>query len=79
MIKLWFLTGPIKIRSNILLLTMHDHKVTDEETGKSEIIIDYNKTKGGVDTCDKMCAKYELDIHYPELHSVGLCLFFLCF
>uniref|UniRef100_A0A1B6CUS1 PiggyBac transposable element-derived protein domain-containing protein n=1 Tax=Clastoptera arizonana TaxID=38151 RepID=A0A1B6CUS1_9HEMI len=44
----------------ILLSTMHDSAVTDADTGKQEIIIDYNKTKGGVDTCDKMCAAYSV-------------------
>jgi hypothetical protein len=27
---------------------------------KPEIILDYNMTKGGVDTCDKMCALYSV-------------------
>lgn len=49
-----------KNKGVVLLSTMHHHKVTDEDTGKPEIIIDYNQTKGGVDTCDKMCASYSV-------------------
>jgi hypothetical protein len=40
----------------ILVSSMHDSRVMDEATQKPEIILDYNMTKGGVDTCDKMCA-----------------------
>ena len=36
--------------------TLHsDHKI-DPISGKPQIILDYNKTKGGVDTLDQMCA-----------------------
>lgn len=42
----------------LLLSTMHDCEATDEETGKPLINADYNSTKGGVDTVDKMCAAY---------------------
>lgn len=31
------------------------------------MIVDYNNTKGGVDTLDKMCAAYD-----PETEQVGL-------
>ncbi|XP_060845653.1 uncharacterized protein LOC132925264 [Rhopalosiphum padi] len=37
----------------------HDSKI-DIETRKPEIIMDYNCTKGGVDTVDKMCAAYSV-------------------
>lgn len=36
---------------------MHDDNVTDEGTGKPNQIMDYNATKGGVDTVDLMCAR----------------------
>lgn len=42
----------------ILVSSMHDTKTIDPATGKPEIILDYNMTKRGVDTCDKMCAAY---------------------
>ncbi|KAF8788012.1 PiggyBac transposable element-derived protein like [Argiope bruennichi] len=32
----------------------------DGDSGKPEVILDYNMTKGGVDTCDKMCAAYSV-------------------
>ncbi|XP_025831094.1 piggyBac transposable element-derived protein 4-like [Agrilus planipennis] len=48
-----------KPRKNVFLLsTMHLDDSIDGETGKPSIIIDYNKTKGGVDTVDKLCAAY---------------------
>lgn len=37
---------------------MHDVKEVDEATGKPTIILDYNATKGGVDTVDQKCANY---------------------
>ncbi|XP_072390737.1 uncharacterized protein [Diabrotica undecimpunctata] len=37
---------------------MHYDDAVDEETGKPEIMMDYNKTKGGVDVVDKMCEAY---------------------
>lgn len=42
----------------ILLSTMHDDDDICPETGKPQIILDYNRTKGGVDTVDQMCANY---------------------
>uniref|UniRef100_A0A1B6CEU0 PiggyBac transposable element-derived protein domain-containing protein n=1 Tax=Clastoptera arizonana TaxID=38151 RepID=A0A1B6CEU0_9HEMI len=44
----------------ILVSSMHDTKTIDPVTNKPDIILDYNKTKGGVDTCDKMCAAYSV-------------------
>lgn len=49
-----------KNRSVILLSTMHDTAEVDPDTGKPIIILDYNKTKGGVDTVDKMVATYSV-------------------
>ena len=37
----------------------HDDKI-DDKTGKSEIILYYNQTKGAVDTVDKMCHTYSM-------------------
>jgi len=47
----------------ILLGTMkkNKHEIPPEFLPKKpEIILDYNMTKGGVDTCDKMCASYSV-------------------
>jgi len=41
-----------------LVSSMHHSRAIDEETNKPEIIMDYNRTKGGVDTLDQMCATY---------------------
>lgn len=49
---------PRRNKAVILVSSMHDTKTIDQATGKPEIILDYNMTKGGVDTCDKMCAAY---------------------
>lgn len=37
---------------------MHRDDTIDEDTEKPEMITAYNKTKGGVDTVNKMCAVY---------------------
>jgi len=48
---------PKKNKAVIQLSTMHDgHGDINEESGKPEIIHDYNKTKSGVDTVDQKCS-----------------------
>ena len=45
----------------LLLSSMHNDDKIDESTGdekKPEMITCYNKTKGGVDVVDKLCASY---------------------
>lgn len=50
---------PKKNKSVLLLSSMHfDDKVSPEEHKKRDIIIDYNKTKGGLDTSDKLALAY---------------------
>lgn len=49
-----------KNKAVILMSTMHDSGDIDLETGKPHIILDYNGTKGGVDTLDKLCATYSV-------------------
>lgn len=39
---------------------MHDSGEIDEETKKPEINLDYNATKGAVDTVDQMCGSYSV-------------------
>lgn len=51
---------PRKNKSVILLSTLHDDDEMDPETRKPQMILDYNVTKGGVDTVDKMCAAYSV-------------------
>jgi Transposase IS4 len=51
---------PRKNKAVILLSTMHYDSKIDVGTRKPEIIMDYNYTKGGVDTVDKMCAAYSV-------------------
>nr|XP_026499645.1 uncharacterized protein LOC113403342 [Vanessa tameamea] len=51
---------PKKGKNVLLLSSMHDDENIDEETGKPDIIMDYNATKGGVDTVDKMCETYNV-------------------
>lgn len=46
---------PKKNKVVILLSSFHDTGVIDEETGKPEIVLFYNMTKGGVDVFDQMC------------------------
>jgi hypothetical protein len=47
---------PRKNKAVIALSTMHHSNEIDEETNKPSIIVDYNMTKGGVDTVDQLRA-----------------------
>ncbi|XP_035213765.1 uncharacterized protein LOC118204892 [Stegodyphus dumicola] len=51
--------GPENLNS-VVLSTMHDDASIDTTTNKAEIIMDYNATKGGVDTINKLCATYSV-------------------
>ncbi len=42
----------------LLLSSKHHNNQVDNKTGKPIAILDYNKTKGAVDTVDQMCHKY---------------------
>lgn len=46
----------------LLLSSKHHDNQVDNKTGKPMIILDYNKTKGVVDTVDQMCHKYTVKI-----------------
>lgn len=41
----------------LVLSTLHDTNEVDDETGEPVQIMDYNATKGGVDTIDLMCSR----------------------
>jgi hypothetical protein len=45
---------PKKNKAVVLLSTMHRDAAVDVETSKPDIILFYNESKGGVDTCDQM-------------------------
>lgn len=49
-----------KGKAVVLLSTMHDDKAVDDSSQKKkpEVILYYNKTKGGVDTMDQMISNY---------------------
>lgn len=50
---------PKKGKCVVLQSTLHhDRKIADTETKKPEMILDYNNTKGGVDTLDKLASNY---------------------
>jgi hypothetical protein len=49
---------PKKGKAVILISTMHHERSIDTTSGKPEIIMYYNQTKGGVDALDEKCAKY---------------------
>nr|XP_022903858.1 piggyBac transposable element-derived protein 4-like [Onthophagus taurus] len=51
-------TVPKKNRIVIFLSTMHSTPDIDQESKKSIINLDYNATKGGIDTVDQMCSVY---------------------
>lgn len=49
---------PKKKKNVILLSTLHHDASIDSETGKPDIILDYNSTKSGVDVLDRLCSVY---------------------
>ncbi|XP_039537932.1 piggyBac transposable element-derived protein 4-like [Pimephales promelas] len=50
---------PKKHKNVLLMSTCHkDGKISDREDKKPEVILDYNRCKGGVDNLDKMVACY---------------------
>lgn len=49
---------PTKNKAVILLSTIHDKEEINKTTKNPEIIMDYNATKGGDDTVDKLCVAY---------------------
>jgi len=50
---------PKKGKAVILLSSMHrDAEISDRTDKKPQIIMDYNSTKGGVDTLDQMVSKF---------------------
>ncbi|XP_055928586.1 piggyBac transposable element-derived protein 4-like [Argiope bruennichi] len=51
---------PKKNKAVVLVSSLHDKAEIDGDSGKPEVILDYNMTKGGVDTCDKMCSAYSV-------------------
>ena len=54
---------PKKGKCVILASSLHDDKSIDTDTGdkqKPSVITFYNRTKGGVDTTDKLCASYNV-------------------
>nr|CAI5865669.1 unnamed protein product [Callosobruchus analis] len=44
----------------LLLSSMHFDDYVDQETGKPQIVLDYNRTKGGTDTFDQLCHTYSV-------------------
>lgn len=51
---------PKKNKAVLLLYSMHHGNKVDTGTEKPNIVLDYNKTKGAVDTIDEMCHKYSV-------------------
>ncbi|CAF1308666.1 unnamed protein product [Rotaria sordida] len=49
---------PKQNKAVLLLSSKHHDSQVDNKTGKPIVILDYNKTKGTVDTVDQMCHKY---------------------
>lgn len=65
----------------LLLSTFHTYGVIDKETGKPEIVLFYNSTKGGVDTYDQLChsktvarktRRWPLRVFYGMLDGAGI-------
>ena len=54
---------PKQNKAVLLRSPKHHGNQVDDRTGKPIIILDYNKTKGAVDTVDQMCHKYTVKKH----------------
>ncbi|GJQ84397.1 hypothetical protein Trydic_g3872 [Trypoxylus dichotomus] len=50
------------IEGIVLLSPMHYDQDIDKEIAKPDMIVDYNKTKSGVDTSDQLCANYSVSM-----------------
>ena len=51
---------PKKSKSIVLVSTMHHDDKIDDQTGKLDIILYYNQTKGAVDKKEQMCHTYSM-------------------
>lgn len=51
---------PKKNKNVLVLSTMHRDNSIDAETGKPDMILTYNMTKGGTDTFDQLCHSYSV-------------------
>ncbi|CAF1357854.1 unnamed protein product [Rotaria sp. Silwood1] len=49
---------PKKNKAVLLLSSKHHDNQVDNKTGKPIVVLNYNKTKGAVDTVDQICHKY---------------------
>ncbi|KAF4530517.1 hypothetical protein B566_EDAN018629 [Ephemera danica] len=72
---------PKKYKSVALLSTMHHDGKINAVTNKPEIIMDYNKYKGGVDTLDQMvhtytckrsCRRWPMAVFFNLLDVIGI-------
>lgn len=69
---------PKKNKNVLLISTCHDDDKIDAETGKPEIIVDYNKTKAEVDVVDQLSANYncarrwQMAVFYSLLNISGI-------
>lgn len=77
---------PKKNKCVLLLSTMHDRDDVDEHSGKPEIVLFYNSTKGGVDTFDQLChsktvarktQRWPLRIFYGMMDMAAINVFIL--
>ena len=50
--------APKKNKRAVLLSSEHMQPEIDESSGKPDIILTYNRGKGGVDHLDQMCSAY---------------------
>ena len=62
-----------KMNKIVLLLSSYHHEPEIGSNGKPEMINFYNKTKGGVDTMDQMCARYSTS---RRTRRWPLCMFY---
>lgn len=51
---------PKKGRNVILVSSLHNDDEVDKDSGKAQMILDYNATKSGVDVVDKLCSTYNV-------------------
>jgi hypothetical protein len=64
-----------KYNKAVLLLTSkHNDSQVDNQTGKPIVILDYNKTKGAVDTIDQLCHRYTVKKRFFLYFCILFCI-----
>jgi len=62
-------------RAENMISTLHKNNKINSDTGKPEMIMFYNKTKGDTDTFDQLTKTYTT----ARVTNVGQCVYFMAY